>query len=581
MHPASPAPFTAPEAVSGAFCFSHPPARLRPPPPFLLPFLRTRPSPARRPLPVAAAGLLLLLGLAACQPRPPADLVLHNGPEPETIDPHLLTGLADGRIGAALFEGLTRFNPTNGGVLPALAERWELSPDARTYTFHLRTNAAWSTGETIDAHDLVWSWRRAVDPRTGSDYAGSFLVLRGAEALLAGRERDPATLGVTAADRWTVRVGLVNPTPYFPDLAASRVFAVVPRQAIERWGDRWTRARPLPCSGTYSLEEWRVNDRMRLVRNPHHWDAPAIRSGVVDVLSGESPGTALNLFLTGAVDYLADKNMIPTELNDVLRGRADIVSGPSLGSSFVRFNCTRRPFHDARVRQALCQVVDRRRIVERITRMGEVPSSALVPRGTAGYQPPAGLEQDVARARQLLAEAWFPGGRGFPRFEFAFNAGARVFEQIGVELQAMFREHLGIAMDLRPLEWKTYLAEMSSRNYDLIRSSWVGDFNDPVTFLEIFHSDSGNNRTGWRSAPYDALLTEAAATADPARRHGLLRQAESRLVREEVPILCLYTLVNAFAADPQRVEGLFANPLDEHPFWAIARKPGAGGGGRP
>jgi len=513
----------------------------------------------------------LLSGIAACSPRERADLVVHNGSEPETIDPQILTGQADGRIAGALFEGLTRFNPTNGMAMPGLAESWEISPDGRTYRFRLRSEAAWSTGEPISAGDFVWSWRHAVEPATGADYSAQFFHLRNGEGIVNGTIRDSAELGVSAPDARTLVVELVNPAPFFLELTASRVFSPVPRFLVERLGDQWIRARPLPCSGPFELMDWRVNDRFELRRNPRYWDAANVGVERLDLLSGDNATTALNLFLRGDVDLIVDRKIIPGELGPDLASRRDFHRFDFLGCDFIRFNTRRKPFGDSRVRRAVALSIDRKRITERITRLGERPSPAVTPAGTGGYQPPEVPGLDVPEARRLLAEAGFPEGRGFPTVEYTFNVGTRTYEQIGVELQAMLRENLGIRVELRPLEWKTYLAEMSQLNYDFIRGSWIGDYNDPLTFLDCFLSDSGNNRTGWRNAGYDSLLRRAGGTPDPTDRFRLLQQAESILVRDEVPVTGLYSYVGLCAYDPDRVEGFFPNLIDEHPFSRLRR----------
>jgi oligopeptide transport system substrate-binding protein len=225
------------------------------------------------------------------------------------------------------------------------------------------------------------------------------------------------------------------------------------------------------------------------------------------------------------------------------------------------------------VRRALALVINRPRIVERITRMQERPASHLVPFGTGGYTPPAGLEPDLPLARQLLVEAGYPGGAGFPPVEYAFNAESKLHEHIAVELQATFREALGVRIELRPLEWKTYLNNMSKLDYDMMRSSWIGDYNDPNTFLDLFLSNGGNNRTGWRDPEFDQLIHTANATLDRTRRFELLGQAEARLLRVGAPIVPLYSYVGFYALDTNRITGVHGNLLDEHPFWAIGRLP--------
>ncbi len=529
----------------------------------------------------ACAGLALILCLTTgCRVRDRATVVILNGSEPETIDPQICTGQPDGRVAAALFEGLTRFNAETGTAEPGIAHSWEISKDGKIYTFHLRTNAAWSTGDPIRAEDVVYSWRRAVNPVTGVDYVGQLFYVKNGEFLNTNRSApDFATLGVRALDPLTVEVELENPTPFFIDLCAFRTLSVVPRQTIEPLGkesDQWIRSKVLPCSGAYQLEEWRLNDRIRLRRNPHYWDATNVRAETIDVLPTESPTATLNLYFSGQADFIVDNRSIPTELNDILRARPDFHSFTYLGVYFMRINVTRAPFNDVRVRQAMAMAIQKQRLVERITRMGEPIATALVPSNCGGYEPPAGLLFNPEEAKRLLAEAGYPGGQGFPVIQYMFNAGggggSRLHEQIGVEMQQMLREHLGIQLQLRPVEWKSYLNEQSHTNYDLCRSSWIGDYNDPNTFLDLFLSTSLNNRTGWSNPEYDRLMKQGNATLDRQNRFALLKQAETLLVRDELPIIPLYHYRGLFAFDTNRLGGIYGNLTDEHPFGAIYRK---------
>jgi oligopeptide transport system substrate-binding protein len=516
--------------------------------------------------------LAVILMFAGCgRPGPPADLVIINGAEPETLDPALLTGQSDGRIALELFGGLTRFNPTNAEPVPDLAESWERSPDGRDYTFHLRSNAVWSTGEPITARDVAYSWLRTLAPETASEYAGLLFYLKNGEAYNTGRLKDPSQVGVRATDDRTLRVELTDPTAFFLDLCANPPFRVVPRQAIEAYGDRWLMVRPVPSSGPYELAEWRVNDRIRLRKNARYWDAANTRCEIVDLLPCGSANTALNLYETGAADIVWDKNLVPIELLDVLLKRPDFHAYSYLGTYFIRFNVTRKPFDDPRVRQALALVIDKKRIVERITKGGEAIASAYTPPGIPGYQTPEGLGYDPELGRRLLAEAGFPGGRGFPEFEYLCDTTSRSHEQIAVELQDVWQRELGVHAQIRKLEWKTYLRAQSELDYDLCRSSWIGDYNDPNTFLDMFMSHNGNNRTGWSNPRYDALLRQANAQIDPPRRLELLRQAEIILVREQAPIVPLYFYAGIQYYDPKIIRGIFPNVLAVNPVRAIYR----------
>ena len=511
---------------------------------------------------------VLLLGGCA-RSGPPADLVIINGAEPESIDPAVVTGEADGRVALELFGGLTRYDPTNATPVPDLAQSWDLSPDGRVYTFHLRTNAVWSTGEPITAHDFVYSWRRVLNPATASEYAGQLFYLKNGEAYNAGRIKDPSQVGAQALDDHTLRVELGNPTAFFIDLCTYVTLRVVPRQAIEKHGDRWLMVQPVPCSGPYQLKTWRVNDRIRLQKNPRYWDAANTRSEMVDLLPCTSANTALNLYETHAVDIVWDKNLVPVELLDVLLQRADFHSFPYLGTYFIRFNVTRKPFDDPRVRKAFALTIDKKRIVEKITKGGEHTASSYTTPGIPGYVSPEGLGLNAARARQFLAEAGFPDGQGFPSFDYLCDTTSRLHEQIAVELQEMWRRELGVHVGIRKLEWKTFLRAQGELDYDLCRSSWIGDYNDPNTFLDMFMSNNGNNRTGWKNARYDELVREANAQIDRAKRAQQLQQAEILLVREETPIVPLFYYAGLDYYDATRIKGIFTNILSQNPIRSI------------
>lgn len=520
---------------------------------------------------VALAGLLG--GCSRAEPR--ADLTIINSVEPESLDPAIIVAQPDMRVVQGLFEGLTRLEPVQASAVPGLAARWDVSTNGLTYTFHLRTNLMWSTGGPITADDVVYSWIRALAPETASRYAGQLYYIQNAEAFNTGRLKDATQVGVHALDPLTVRVDLAAPTAFFLDLCAFPTLAVVPRQAIEAYGDHWLTHQPLPVSGAFELADWRLNDRIRLVKNPRYWDAANTRAEILDFLPVGAPSTALNLYIRGQADIVWDKSLIPSELLDVLLRRPDFHSFDMLGTYFIRFNTTRKPFDDPRVRQALALAVDKELIVKKITRAGERPTSHLVPDGTQHYHPPAGLGHDVARARELLAQAGYPGGRGFPRFEYLFDgaagAGGNIHESIAIELQQMWRDALGIQMDLRQVETQVFWGMQSRLDYTLARSSWIGDYNDANTFLGMFVTGDGNNETGWSNARYDQLVQAANQTTDLARRERLFQQAETILVRDAVPVIPLYIYAGVNYFDTNRVGGIWQNVLDDHPLRCLAR----------
>jgi oligopeptide transport system substrate-binding protein len=523
---------------------------------------------------VLAAGIGLVA--SGCVRREPAaDVTIINNAEPESLDPAIISGIPEFRIVIGLFEGLTRLDPKTARPIPGLAQSWDISPDGCTYTFHLRPNLVWSTGEPITADDVVYSWLRAANPATASDYAGEFFYLKNGEDFVSGKIKDASLVGIHAPDRQTVRVELNQPTAFFLDLCALPVMSVVPRQAIEKFGDRWLMARPLPVSGPFELGYWRPNDKVRLRKNPRYWDAANTRSEIIDMLPVGSADTALNLYENGQADLVLDRTLVPGELLDVLLRRPDFHTFDYLGAYFIRVNVTKKPFDDPRVRRALGLAIDKKRIVTKITRAGEVPADTLIPPWTANYTSPPVPGYDPALARKLLAEAGYPEGRGFPRFEYMFNAaaggGAKVHEDVAIELQQMWRDNLGIQMDLRQVEWKVLLSSYSHLDYELARSSWIGDYNDANTFLDCFLSGNGNNRTGWKNARYDALIREANRQTDARKREQLFQQAEAVLVGEEMPVIPLYFYVGVNYFDTNRIQGFYQNILDDHPLQTIGR----------
>jgi len=516
---------------------------------------------------------LCLLGQAGCfQRHEPADFVGINGPDPESLDPAIITSQADRRIVSAPFDGPHPFNAHPAHAEPALAKRWEISGDGTVYTFHLRDGLKWSTGGRITAHDVVYSWRRAINPDTASDYAGMLFYVKNAEAINSGKLTDLSRLGVRAIDDKTVRVELTAPTPFFLELCAFWALAVVPEKAITQHGDQWCLRQPLPVSGSHTLEFWHVRDRVRLRKNTHYWDADNTRNNVVDFLPVEAPTTAINLYEAGQADIIWDKSLVPIELLDALSQRPDYHKFDYLGSYFVRFNTTKKPLDDPRVRKAMALAIDKAGLVAKYTKGGERLANHFVPPGTGNYTSPSGPAHDPGLAKRLLAEAGFPEGKGFPTdFEYLFNS-SEVNKNIAVELQRMWHETLGIQVKLRQAENKVYLAAQSALDYHVTRSSWIGDYNDPNTFLDMFMTQNGNNRTGWSNAGYDRLIRLANATTDPPKRNALFREAETILIADELPIFPLFFYVGINIYHPDRIGGIHPNILDIHPISAIYAK---------
>lgn len=538
---------------------------------------------------LATLGLALALGLAVVRGAGSerADFAFANGAEPSSLDPATVSGVPEMRLVRFLFEGLVVKHPRTLEPVPGVAESWELSPDGLRWRFRLREDARWSNGDPVTAEDFRWSFARVLDPRTASPWAYQLFAIAGARAYAEDTGPDGAprrsfdAVGIRAPTPRDLEVELEHRTPYFLELCATTPFAPVHRASLEASRARepdafepaafetaWLRPGTLVSNGPWVLAERRVQDRVRFARNPFYWDRANVAFDTVDALAVEHLDAQLNLYLAGEVAWI---DGAPPNLVSRLRSREDFRVGPYLATYFYRVNVTRPPFDDVRVRRALALAVPRRAIVEAVTKAGETPSWSAVAPGIPGYEPAriarSGDERaDLDEARALLAEAGFgPGGRPFPRVELHYNNQAPHGDVAEVVAEAWRRE-LGVEARLAPQEWKVFLATQRELDYDVSRSSWIADYRDPRTFLEVFAGSSENNRTGWHDARYDELLEQASRAAGPERAR-LYREAEELLL-EALPILPIYAYASQNLVDPG-LGGFEDNVLDEHApkFW--------------
>jgi oligopeptide transport system substrate-binding protein len=514
-----------------------------------------------------SAAALVLAGCRGVEER--ADLVFINPNEPSTLDPALASDQASGRVITSLFEGLMRWNEAGQAVPGVAVAKPEVSADGLQYRFRLREDARWSTGEPVTAQDFIASWERVLNPRTAADYVTLLHVIKNAKAYSESALTDFSQVGLAAPDARTLVVTLEHPAPYFTDLCAFTTYCPVHVRSLEVAGPRAWDPEFLVGNGAYRLAEWRLNYRLVLDKSPTYWDRESVAMRRVELRTVTNAVSALNYFVTGTADLAMDKNGVPATLVDSLRRQPYFHSGPMLATGFMRFNCAvpDSPFADPRVRRAFGLSLDRQRLVERVTRMGEPAAYSLVPPGCGdGYDPPRPEPLfDVAEARRLLADAGYPGGKGFPLVRYLFPI-LETDMAMAIEIQAMWENALGVKILPQKQEWKVYLDSMGKTNYDICRSSWVGDYNDPNTFLDMFLAESGNNRTGWKSAEYDGLIAAAAKEADREKRFALFRQAETLLIQTQAVISPVWHYVGVQFYWPDKLAGVQSNLVDEHPF---------------
>lgn len=504
-------------------------------------------------------GSLLLAGGCARRETPVQmgirDQVLYvgNGSEPRDLDPHVVVSFNDFNVVLALFEGLTGIDERTSQPIPALAERWTTSADGLVWRFHLRPGARWSNGDALTAQDFVFGIRRALAPKLASEYAYVLYPIRNAEAFNAGRLADFSQVGVRAIDDQTFEVTLDRPTPYLAAAATLPAWFPVHRASIEKLGqfdDRavpWTRPANMVCSGPFLLKEWSPGNRIVVERNPNYWDARHVRLSRMVFYPIENASTQEAAFRAGQLHLTSD---VP--LSKIAAYRRDnptvLHIDPFLDTAFMRFNVRRAPLNDRRVRQALARALDRTALVHDVTLGGQQSAHFLTPPDTAGYTARAAIPDDFSAARQLLAEAGYPGGRGFPKVEVQF-ATLELNQRLLEAVQQMWRRELGIAVTLANKEQRVWLNDERQLNYDISYAHWIGDYVDPSTFLELFTSGGGNNSTGWTNVGYDRLVAAAGAEQDPHGRYELYQQAEALLL-DEVPIAPLFFGTRVFLCHP-------------------------------
>lgn len=743
---------------------------------------------------------LLIFGASSARNDAPADFTFVNGTEPKSLDPNIMTGQPEGRIGDAIFEGLTYRDPKTLQPTPGMAKSWDITPDGRLYTFHLRKDALWSDGTPLTAHDFAWSWRRLQDPNLGSEYPYIQHMIRYAEeyntyggqvsrllgsvaeklieliqkkpggvgkeawadfakanglsdldwlpvaelpagdhvsaaqlkdlvraAARAAKEQAPVFVaaeeldekamarvlgktsralvkliratdgvdvaardveglsekeaaakakltwqhfvksqhandtlkgtpdaklraalvlndgrlskaeldallgsllseaarradvwaeahekyghsgGVYAKDDHTLIVELRALTPYFLEITSFYSSFPVPRHVVEKkdaqgnyipgeYVKDWFTPRKIVSNGPFVLSEWRVNEKIRLRKSDTYWNKDAIQVDIIDALPIENATTGMNLYLSGAVDWMP---VPPPDLAGVLKERPerDYHLRPGMIVYYYRLNCTRKGLDDPRVRRAIAMSIDRKSIVENILKQGQLPAYHVVPPGIPGYEAaPSGLAYDPEAAKKLLAAAGYPGGKGLGTLRLLFNTNES-HRAIAEAVTDQLRRNLGLDVNSYNQEWQAYQANMLKLDYDIARAGWIGDYLDPNTFLDMWITNGGNNQTGWSNAMYDDLIRYAAdvellfkedvsdliaklkepekvksymdavrsapdaerrLAASAALRFHLFREAEAIMFQDEVPIIPIYYYVTSSLVHPY-VQGWHAD----------------------
>ena len=535
------------------------------------------------PLLALAASIVFLVG--GCSKHETAvtsgnrDQIIHIGnlTEPADLDPHVITSQQDANITLALFEGLTQYDPQTSKPTPAVAERWEVSSDNLTWTFHLRSGAKWSNGAPVTAHDFVFAYRRILNPALAAEYASLLYVLKNGQALNAGKLTDFTQLGARATDDLTLVLTLEHPVPYLASMVCHAAWYPLHQPTLEKFnavtkrGSAWTRPGNHVGNGYFVLEEWKPHQRIRLKKSTTYWDRDKVRLSAAVFYPIESEDAEERTFRTGQLHVTSTMPIVKIA---TYRNEKSPFYHPHvyLGTFFLRFNVSKPPLNDVRVRRALSLAIDRDQFVRDVLRGGQVPAGHLTPPDTAGFTARTRPAYDQDLARKLLAEAGFPGGKGFPKLEFLYNS-TEANRLVAEALQQMWNRALGIDISMLNQESRVQSDTMRAGNYQIGRYAWIGDFLDPSTFLELMTGDSGNNQTTWRNAEYDRIFAEANQTADETRRYELYQRLEE-IIAAECPIAPIYFYTRNNLMRPE-VKGWYGNLLDNHPLKGVYLDPTA------
>lgn len=544
-------------------------------PPALLPFLRRT---------VLALWTIGALGwLTGCGPRTTrvdqgnATGVLQQAidAEPQTLDPHLAVALSDLQIISGLGEGLTAIDEATSHPIPAAAAGWEVSPDRLTWTFHLRPGLTWSDGTPLVALTFRDSWVRALSPTLASEYAYALFPIRNAARFNAGDFPDAVALGVKVVDDLTLRVTLEHPDPTLPAVLALPIAFPVPLHVLRQVGGTLDRNNPWARPGTHvsngplQLVEWLPNQHLKTERNPRFRGAATMKLQGVVFYPFENLTSQENAFRAGQLHLTSGLPL--TKIAAYRRDQPDRLRlDPALQTLFLRFNTTRPPLDDPRVRRALALAIDRTALTDHVLTGGEQPAFRLTPPGIQGYTAAPGVGFDPDQARTLLAAAGFPGGRGLRSLQI-ISRPREIDQKLLEAAQQMWKRELGVEVTLTLEEQRVWLDDQSNLNYDLSSGAWIGDFVDPYTFLALFLSDSGNNNTGWKAPRYDELLGAALTAPDEPTRFAHYAAAEALLLAE-APITPLVHGTQAYLIRPE-VKGWSPALLGIHRYDEVRLEP--------
>ena len=504
-------------------------------------------------------------------------LTIQLGPDVESIDPALNSAVDGANYILFAFDNLLKMDK-DGKVVPGLAEKYEVSDDQLTWTFHLRDGLKWSDGSALTAEDFVYSWQRLVDPNVAAPYAQTVLGMVEGYDDAIGRpdadgnttvDPDPTKLKVEAPDEKTLIVHMAKPTPYFDKLAAFVSLSPVKKDVVEANPDGWSiDPKTYISTGPFKLTGWEPGSYLMFEKNENYWDADSIKLDGIKCLLMQDQNATFSAYESGDALMIKD---VPTQEITTLKERTDFHIDPILGTYYLDLNTTLDEFKDPKVREALSLALDRKYISETITSGTYTPASGFVSEGVTDWNGTAWQDNitdksayiniddhagNLAKAKELLKEAGYENGVGLPEMVYSTN-DASYHKKIAEYLQQAWGE-LGLKVQVNIVEWKSFTPQRRSGNYQIARDGWVMDYNDPSNILELALTGNGNNNAKYSNPEFDALMSKAATEKDPQTRFGYLHQAEDFIMKDTAMVPLLY--YNDFYLQSDKITGSWHSP---------------------
>ena len=492
------------------------------------------------------------------------ELNVNVGPEPATIDPAKNSAVDGATLINHAFEGLMKLDKDNK-IVEGQAAKYEVNKDETVYTFTLREGIKWSDGEQVKAEDFVYAWQRLVDPKTGADYNYMIDMVKNANEIMAGKKK-PKELGIKALDEKTVEVTLTTPTPYFLEVCAFPATFPVRKDIVEANADTWsTDPKTYIGNGPYVLKSWEHQSKMTYVKNENYYDLKKLGPDTINFVLMEDKNTMLSAYKNNEILFADD---LPSEEIDAMKDKGLVIE-KQLGTYFLSINVKKEGLDNVKVREALSLALDRDYIVEKVAKGGQIPADSFVATGLTDADGKTEFHENakkwydakdykgnVEKAKKLLKEAGYENGKGLPSIELMCNPG---HEPIMEAVQNMWKENLGLNVTISSQDWNVFLETRKEGDFQVARDGWLGDYNDPISFIDMWITGGGNNNAQWSNKEYDKIVSEIKSTTDAKERYAKMHEAED-LLAKDMPIIPIYYYTDLYLIS-DKLEGMYTSPL--------------------